>query len=65
MTYKEFIENRKADWIGTNVIFQGKEYQVVDVDYNGMLVISMPAYYCESYTSDRTAVPIMAVKEKR
>lgn len=56
MTYKEFIEKERKEWIGKTVKYEEKDYQVVDVDYNGSLLINKPTYYCESYTSPTTAV---------
>lgn len=60
--YKDFIENLKKKWIGKKVNFRGKNYKVVDVDYNGSLLIDMPTYYHESYTSKTTAVAPYMVK---
>ena len=56
MTYREYIEEMKTKWIGKKVRFEGKEYTVVDVDYNGGLLINKPNYYTESYTSPTTAI---------
>lgn len=56
MMYKDFIENMKKEWIGKQVSFRGKQYTVIDVDYNGALMINKPTYYHESYTSTTTAV---------
>ena len=58
MTYKEFIENKKATLIGKKVSYHGNEYTVVDVDYNGMLLINRPHKYCDSYTAGTTAIDI-------
>ena len=56
MTYKEGIEKEKAEWIGKKVKYQGNEYTVVDVDYNGALLINKPHKYCDSYTAETTAI---------
>lgn len=56
MTYKEYIENLKRKWIWKKVKYEGKYYTVVDVDYNGGLLIDKPHYYTESYTAKTTAI---------
>ena len=56
MAYKDFIESMKQKWIGKKVSFEGQEYTVIYVDYNGALMINRPTFYCESYTSTTTAV---------
>ena len=56
-TYREWIENRKKEWIGKHVKFEGGIYNVVDVDYNGFLLIDKRARY-----TDTTAVAIHHVE---
>ena len=51
MTYREMIETMRLEWTGARVFFEGKEYTVVDVDYNGALLIDKPARF-----TDTTAV---------
>lgn len=51
MTYKEFIERMRQEWIGARVLFEGKEYTVTGVDYTGVLLIDKPARF-----TDTTAV---------
>lgn len=50
-TYREWIEKLKEQWIGKKVIFENEQYTVVDVDYNGALLIDKKAR-----TTDTTAV---------
>ena len=38
------MEKKKA-WVGVNVIYEGKQYVVLDVDYNGALLIDRPTYF--------------------
>lgn len=57
-TYKEYIEELKKKWIGKIVIYENKKYKVVDVDYNGMLLIDKKARF-----TDTTAVAIFNVNE--
>ena len=51
MTYKEFIENMRQEWIGARVLYEGEKYTVVGVDYNAGLLIDKPARF-----TDTTAV---------
>ena len=48
MTYKEMINRMRNDWIGRKVQFGGRKYRVIDVDYNGCLVIDKPAQFTET-----------------
>lgn len=57
MDYKERIAQMRAEWIGQEVEFEGRKYNVVDVDYNGALLINKPAEF-----TDTTAVPVWMVK---
>lgn len=41
----------KKEWVGKKVSFEGKQYEVVDVDYNGALMINKKARF-----TDTTAV---------
>lgn len=45
MTYREGIENMKKEWVGKKVRFRGELHTVVDVDYNGSLMIDLPSEY--------------------
>lgn len=55
-TYKEWIEKLKREWIGKSVLYQDRTYNVVDVDYNGMLLINKKAEQ-----TDTTAVSITSI----
>lgn len=55
--YKRWIQEQRDRWIGQKVIYEGAEYTVVDVDYNGGLLIDKPAEF-----TDTTAVPMWMVK---
>lgn len=57
-TYREWIESLKKEWIGKDVKFEGNNYKVVDVDYNGMLLIDKKARYTET-----TAIPQYAAEK--
>ncbi len=56
-TYREWIEKLKDQWIGKKVIFENEQYTVVDVDYNGVLLIDKKARM-----TDTTAVGMSNVK---
>ena len=58
MLYRDRIEEMKKKWIGKKVLFEGIPYTVVDVDYNGGLLIDKKAAF-----TDTTAVPMHMVKE--
>jgi len=55
--YKQWISEMKTKWIGEKVVYEGCEYEVMDVDYNGGLLINKPAEY-----TDTTAVKPWEVK---
>lgn len=57
-TYNEWIEQLKKEWIGKTVSYQGEQFKVVNVDYNGMLWIDKPHCYTVSYTANHTAISI-------
>ena len=42
-TGKGYIEKLKKEWIGKEVIFENEKHKVVDVDYNGALLIDKKA----------------------
>lgn len=48
-TYKEYIQKRCEEWIGKTVIYtDGISYKVVDVDYNGAILINRPADFTDT-----------------
>ena len=57
MDYKDYIEQKKQQWIGKVVWYDGKAYKVVDVDYNGGIMLAKKAAF-----TDTTAVPEADVK---
>jgi hypothetical protein len=48
MTYKQYIENMKKLYVGKTVRYKGILYIVVDVDYNGALLIDMSSQFNET-----------------
>ena len=55
--YEEWIKEKREEWVGREVIFEGHKYKVMDVDYNGALLINKKAEY-----TDTTAVAQWMVK---
>ena len=55
-TYKEYINRLKKEWIGKTIIYDNKKYNVVDVDYNGMLLIDKKAQFTDTTAVDTTMV---------
>lgn len=51
MTYKQYIENFKNKYVGKNYQYEGKIYKIVDVDYNGAILIDKKSEF-----NDTTAV---------
>lgn len=49
--YKKYIANMRQSWIGKRVVYEDMAYDVIDVDYNGMLLINRPTQF-----NDTTAV---------
>lgn len=45
MTWKQHIENLKAEFIGRKVRYNGSVYTIVHVDYNGCIHIDMPSVH--------------------
>lgn len=57
-TWKEYIDKLKSQWIGKEVVYENEKHRVVDVDYNGLLLIDKKARM-----TDTTAVAISSIKE--
>lgn len=51
--YREYISKLESEWVGKVVAYEGVKYNVVGVDYNGILLIDK-----ETMHTDTTAVPI-------
>jgi len=52
MSYKEYIQSMKKEWGGKTVKFHGGKYKVVDVDYNGALIIDKKAEFTDTTAVD-------------
>lgn len=49
--YKKYIANMRQQWVGKRAVYEDMAYDVIDVDYNGMLLINRPTQF-----NDTTAV---------
>lgn len=58
MDYKDYIRQMREKWIGKRISYEGKEYNVIGVDYNGMLLIDKKGKF-----TDDTAIEQWMVKE--
>ena len=47
-TYRQYIDDLKQKWVGKIVSYQGERFRVVDVDYNGGLLINKPQRFTET-----------------
>lgn len=47
MDYKDYIRQKREKWIGKRVRYEGKEYIVIDVDYNGGLLIDKKSEFTD------------------
>ena len=56
-TYREWIEKLKEQWIWKKVIFENDHVLLIDVDYNGALLIDKKARM-----TDTTAVGASDIK---
>lgn len=53
MAYNELVEKDRQSFVGKNVIYKGGPYKVVDVDYNGALLIDLRAQFTETIAVSR------------
>ena len=61
MDWKDRIAQLHVEWNGRKVIYQGEQHTVVDVDYNGALLIDRETMYnkttaIEPYMLDKKEV---------
>lgn len=48
MAYSDYIEALRSEFVGKHVMYLGKVYIIVMVDYNGMIHINKPSQYNET-----------------
>lgn len=53
MTYRELVEKEKSEYVGRKVLYKGEKHTVVDVDYNGGLLIDLPTQFTETTAISR------------
>lgn len=60
--YKNYINRLKEKYVGKKVMHEGEIYNIVDVDYNGILHIDRPTPFTEttavfeSYEADKAII---------
>lgn len=69
-TYKELIEAERAEYIGKDVIYKGAKHKVVDVDYNGALLIDLPTEHTDTtaisrFDKDLELIPVCCICGKQ
>lgn len=42
MTYRDYIEKLRSEFVGKRVMYEGKVYTIAMVDYNGIIHIDKP-----------------------
>ena len=45
MTYKEYHQKEREHFTGLRITYKGEPHTIVDVDYNGALLIDLPTQY--------------------
>lgn len=55
-SYRELIEQYRKEWNGAEVIYEGNKHKVIDVDYNGALLIDKKAQFTDTTAVDMTSV---------
>lgn len=59
MDWKDYITDMKICWIGKRVRYDGGIYTVVDVDYNGALMIDKKARFTDTTAVGTTMVEVL------
>lgn len=59
MAYRDYIRRLRNFWVGLHVRYEGAEYTVLDVDYNGYLLIDKPAKFTDTTAVDYLQVEII------
>ena len=63
MTYREGIEAMRRQWRDRKVIFEGTVYTVLDVDYNGSLLIDKPDEFKATTAVSTSMVKLVSEQE--
>lgn len=62
MDYRQYIADMKRKWVGQTVLYSGERYRVVDVDYNGMLLLNKPARFTDTTAVETYMLGLEAVE---
>lgn len=62
--YQEYLRSYYAKYIGARVRYKGRIHTVVDVDYNGFLLIDIPTDYAETTAVIIADVEFMEVENE-
>lgn len=62
--FQEYCRSYYAKYIGRKVKYQGRLHTVVDVDYNGFLLIDIPTDYAETTAVIIADVEFMEVENE-
>ena len=58
-TYREHIEEKREEWIGRKVMYEGEVFTVADVDYNGALMIDKKARFTDTTAVSESMVQVI------
>jgi hypothetical protein len=59
MDYKDYIRQKREKWIGKRVRYEGKEYNVIGVDYNGLLLIDKKSEFKDDTALEEWMVEVL------
>lgn len=48
MSYRDLVEQERREYIGRDVIYKGERHKIVDVDWNGAIMIDLKARFTET-----------------
>lgn len=55
--YNAHIKALKEKWVGRKITYEGKYFNVVDVDHNGMLLIDRKTEFADTTAIEAYKVP--------
>ena len=53
MSYRVLVESERREYIGRAVIYKGESHKIVDVDWNGAIMIDQKAQFTDTTAVDR------------
>lgn len=59
MDYKDYIKQKREKWIGKRVRYDEKEYNVIGVDYNGLLLIDKKSEFKDDTALEEWMVEVL------